>query len=258
MPSPSIAMLTLSIVSHGHGPLLHNLLTDLQSCSGLEGARVVVTLNLANESFDRSAYPGLDIVVLRNPVPKGFGANHNAAFEHCRTPWFLILNPDLRITDPKCFESLATSAERHPQVGILAPVITNSSGTPEDSVRFNLSLPALLGRAMGKRHVQPDTSVPSRKPGPFYWLAGMFLMVRSDRFSQVGRFDERFFLYCEDYDLSARMYNEGHSILQVPDVRAIHDAQRDSHRSLKHLRLHVVSLLKVWTSRAFWRVTLGT
>ena len=93
------------------------------------------------------------------------------------------------------------------------------------------------------------------RPGrPFYWLAGMFLMVRAAAFTAVGGFDERYFLYCEDYDLSARLFNAGYPIAQVQAARAVHDAQRDSHRSLRHLKLHVVSLLKVWTSVAFWRV----
>jgi GT2 family glycosyltransferase len=91
---------------------------------------------------------------------------------------------------------------------------------------------------------------------PFYWLAGMFLLARADAFQAVGGFDERFFLYCEDYDLCARFYGAGYALASVPAASAVHDAQRDSHRAFKYLRWHVGSLLKVWTSRAFWRVTL--
>jgi hypothetical protein len=53
------------------------------------------------------------------------------------------------------------------------------------------------------------------------------------------------------------MYNAGHLLAVDRAVRIVHQAQRDSHRSLRHLRWHVASLSKVWTSSAFWRVTLA-
>lgn len=94
--------LTLSVVSHGHGPLLARLLDDLAGVPGIAQAGVIVTLHLATEAFDAGpwpglAWPGLAITVIRNAVPKGFGANHNAAFARCRTDWFVVLNPDLRL-----------------------------------------------------------------------------------------------------------------------------------------------------------------
>lgn len=257
LASTHIAMIsnsmTLSVVSHGHGSLLRRLLVDLQSCDGISGTRIIVTLNVS-EPFDAGDFDPLRITVIRNDVPMGFGANHNQAFHMCETPWFMILNPDLRLPQPDCFEKLLEATRRLPEAALLAPTITNSEGVPEDAVRTNLTFLSLAARALKRPRTHPDTERPARRPGNFYWLAGMFLMVRSDVFSALGGFDERYFLYCEDYDLSARLYNAGHGIVQVSSVRAVHDAQRDSHRSFKHLKLHLTSLLKVWTSRAFWQI----
>lgn len=243
--------LTLSVVSHGHGPLLRNLLGDLSACEGLDRALVVVTLNLAGEAFDPGAWPALHIEVIRNGTPRGFGANHNAAFERCRTPWFAILNPDLRIPDRACFTTLLAAAQAAPSLGLLAPVVCNVDGHEEDSVRLNLTLPSLLSRH--RRCPPAGTRTPTRPGQPFYWLAGMFLLADASTFRRVGGFDERFFLYCEDYDLSARIYIAGRVLAQLRTVRVIHDARRDSHRSARHLRMHIASLLKVWASAAFWK-----
>jgi len=247
--------LTLSVVSHGHGPLLRQMLADLNALPNIAGTKVVVTLNLASEPFDPAPYGALKVVVVRNPRPKGFGANHNRAFAACDTPWFAILNPDLRFAQPDCFDRLLEEAAANPGYALLAPVITNSAGGVEDAVRGNLTLQSLLRRRrLGARTAALQADRTPRPGQPFYWLAGMFLMVRSSAFQAVGGFDERYFLYCEDYDLSARLFNAGHALVQVQGAIAIHDAQRDSRRSLKHLGLHLSSLVKVWASPAFWRV----
>jgi hypothetical protein len=253
-PAALAEQLTLSIVSHGHGELLLQLLGDLDQLPGIQGTRVVVTLNLPDEVLDPIRFPSLALTIVRNARPKGFGANHNQAFAHCRTPWFAMLNPDLRINDPACLGTLLAVAGTDDRLALLAPRIVNSVGREEDALRCNLTLPSLLTRRRQPADSRSVSGTPSVRGGPFYWIAGMFMMVRATAFRQVGGFDERFFLYCEDYDLCARLYVEGHAVLQVPQTSVVHDAQRDSHRSWRYLRLHIDSLVKVWTSSVFWRV----
>lgn len=249
-----------TVVSHGHGLLLQRLLAQMNEQPRLRGSRVVVTLNLADEAFDAEPYDALDVRVVRNPIPKGFGANHNAAFVHCDAAWFGILNPDLLLLHEEPFTAMLTRVREADAVcfaetALIAPRVVATDLAPEDSVRANLTPWSLVGRAMGRRkplRVGGD----ARRGAPFFWVAGMCLLVRADAYRAVGGFDERFFLYCEDYDLCARLYNAGWAIRLDDHARIIHEAQRDSHRNWRHLRMHISSLLKVWLSFAFWRVTL--
>ena len=247
-----MTLATLSIVSHGHGVLLTQALDDLSRQRRVAECRIVVTLNLVDEVFDPAPYEGLRLTVLRNSRPKGFGANHNAAFAHCDSPWFVVLNPDIRMPGTDALEALVATlpAQVH---GLTAPLVTNSAGVPEDSVRSNLTPASLVARAFGHRK-RLDVSRPASLGHPFFWLAGMCLVVNAEAYREVHGFDERFFLYCEDYDLCARLYSRGYSLVVDETVQVIHDAQRDSHRSRKHLRWHLESLLRVWLSAAFWRV----
>ena len=250
-------MLTLSVVSHGHGPMLDRLLTQLDRQPSLAGVRVVVTLNLADEPFDAARYSQLAIVELRNARPRGFGANHNAAFQHCQTPWFGVLNPDLSLPGGEPFTLLMHSGAQAERVAAIAPGIVNAAGQPEDSVRANLTPWSLATRQLFGRRNPLAVQGTTRRGEPFFWLAGMCLLLDAAAFRSVGGFDERFFLYCEDFDLCARLYNANYEIKLEPRARLVHEAQRDSHRSLRHLRWHLASLAKVWTSAAFWRVTLS-
>ena len=247
---------TFSIVSHGHGALLHALVNDLDAEPTLAGARVIVTLNTP-ENFDVSRWPRLAITVLRNKQPKGFGANHNAAFARCGTRWFIILNPDLRLVAGEPFTALARTAAQVPDLGAIAPAIANSAGTLEDAVRPNLTPWSLLRRRLLGDRVPVDPRQPARNGAPFYWLAGMCVMFDLAAFRAVGGFDERFFLYGEDYDICARLYDAGYVLWADHQVAVCHDAQRNSYRSFKHLRWHLGSILRIWFSSVFWRITLG-
>ncbi len=258
-PTPAEPMpgSTLSVVSHGHGPLLDQLLRDLAAQEGIAEHLVIVTLNRADEIFDASAHPGVRILVVRNIKPRGFAANHNAAFRRSVGTWFAVLNPDLRLPDRGTLRRLfAAAPPAASQVALRAPVVLNSAGCPEDSVRTNLSPLSLLRRAAGldRRPRRPEG--PIRRGEPFFWLAGMLLVIDRTVFRQIGGFDERYFLYCEDCDLCARLYVAGFTLELEGAVQVIHDAQRDSHRSLKHLRWHLGSLAKYWTSKAFWDVVM--
>lgn len=247
---------TFSVVSHGHGNLLAALLGDLDADPALKGAKIVVTLNIPEE-FTATAWPKLDITLLRNAAPKGFGANHNAAFGHCTTRWFVILNPDLRLIDSEPFTALATAAVQVPALGAIAPRICNSGGGTEDSVRANLTPWSLVRRRFLGERAPVQADMPSRIGQPFYWLAGMCLMFDAAVYRGIGGFDQRFFLYGEDYDISARLYDRGLALAVLADVAVLHDAQRDSHRSLRHLYWHLGSILRIWASPVFWRITLG-
>jgi N-acetylglucosaminyl-diphospho-decaprenol L-rhamnosyltransferase len=247
---------TFSIVSHGHGALLHALLSDLDAEPTLAGAPVTVTLNTP-EDFDVARWPHLTITVLRNAVPKGFGANHNAAFGECRTRWFVILNPDLRLVGEEPFTALAGTAAAEPGLGAISPQIVNIEGQAEDAVRANLTPWSLVRRRLLGDRTPVDPNKPARAGAPFYWLAGMCVMFDAAAYRAIGGFDERFFLYGEDYDISARLYAAGHALAVDRRVAVCHDARRDSHRSFKHLRWHLGSILRIWASPVFWRITLG-
>ena len=257
------ASITVSVVSHGHGSLLLRLLAQLNAQPSLLGVRVVITLNLSTEAFDPTPYSLLDLQVLRNERPKGFGANHNAAFRLCESAWFAVLNPDLALVDQEPFTGMlarlvvADGDANAPaaRAGLIAPRVISADFVPEDSVRANLTPWSLLKRAGGRR-VPLQPMAQAQRGGPFFWLAGMCLLTRAAAFQEVGGFDERFFLYCEDYDLCARLYNAGYAIRFDPHERVMHEAQRDSHRRWRHLRWHLTSLMKVWFSTAYWRVTI--
>jgi N-acetylglucosaminyl-diphospho-decaprenol L-rhamnosyltransferase len=230
---------TVSIVSHGHWAQIEPLLRQLSTWCASSIELVVLTLNVPEtvRLEDDLAFP---VQVVRNPRPRGFGANHNAAFGRTTTPWFLVMNPDLRM-DADVVGPLLSQAEE--QAGLLAPRVQEPGRGQPEPYR-ELLTPLELIRRRQRGHIPP--ALPS-------WIAGMFMLVRSSAYAQVRGFDERFFMYCEDVDLCVRLQLAGWTLQVATDLLIHHDAQRDSHSSLRAMAWHLASFLKFWTSEGFWQ-----
>lgn len=230
-------VISVSIVSHAHGAMVIRLVSSLLTCP--EVVQIIVTRNVP----EVLALPADSrILVIDNSSPRGFGVNHNAAFQHCRQPFFCPLNPDIElIANP--FPQLLALFESDESVALTAPMVRSLDGAQEDSVRHFPTVTSLLRKALsgadGRYSVSPGQASFSPE-----WVAGMFMLFSSRNFVRLGGFDERFFLYYEDVDICVRAWNAGMRVLVCPSVFVIHDARRDSHRSLRHLRWHLTSMAR--------------
>lgn len=229
-------LITISIVSHAHGTMVADLVQALLGCP--EVSLILVTLNVP-ESWPLPADARLSII--RNAIPKGFGANHNTAFGHCKTPFFCPVNPDIRLTANPFPELLTAVTDNDPI--LVAPLVLGPKGAVEDSVRRFPNLRRLARRALGRR--RPDYPLAPGHTLMFPdWVAGMFMLFQSEDYARLQGFDEGYFLYYEDVDICLRSWKLGRTIAVCPRTCVVHDAQRASHRDLRHLRWHLASMVR--------------
>lgn len=235
--SVAAAQVTVSIVSHRQNGLVSSFLDDLgQYCR--RTVSIVLTENVADDEplrYDSSLF---EVHVVRNTAVKGFGANHNAAFQWCSTPFFCVANPDVRLTcDP--FPGLIQEIEKS-AAGVIGPLVRDSSGRVQDSAR---RFPTLLALAKRFRHRGPDYPV-GMGAVDVDWVAGMFMLFSVAAFREVGGFDERYFMYYEDADICRRLRRRGMRVRYDPAVEIIHDARRGSRRNPRLAAHHAASILR--------------
>lgn len=237
----STGSVTISIISHAQLSLIAPLLEQIDRYCCAVVDRVILTINVPEFDLLARSNWGFSLERIVNPAPLGFGANHNQAFARCRSPWFLVLNPDVRFEGDVIG---AMTARALPHAGLLAPRVWEPGmDAPLPHRRLLTPFEILARRRAG--YVAPD------RP---YWVAGLFMLFRSPAYQQIGGFDaQRYFMYGEDFDICARLRLSGWEIQVDEASRIIHEAQRASHRNWQHLRWHVGSLLKLWASPAFWR-----
>jgi len=238
-PRPPV---TVSIVSHGQLDMILPLLEQLDQLSAQFVDKVVLTHNLPEPDLLAGRHFGFALQRIHNSTPLGFGANNNQAFKHCESDWFLVLNPDIRFDADVLAPLLEMAA---PRAGLLAPrIMEPGKTTPEQHRRIITPVEILTRR-------KPGYPIPARPE----WIPGLFMLFRSEAFRQIGGFDDRrYFMYGEDFDICARLRLAGWELQIGEALRAHHEAQRASRTSRRHLWWHATSLLKVWTSGAFWRL----
>jgi N-acetylglucosaminyl-diphospho-decaprenol L-rhamnosyltransferase len=245
--------LLISIISHKQANMVLTLLKDIQQFCLHRNPEVVVTINteepipFVEQDFD------FKIRMIRNKYPKGFGANHNAAFQLSPSRFFCILNPDVRlIQDPFLLLSHLTDDGR---IGVVSPLIVNRDHKVEDSAR-KLPTPFRLIKRMVTQKKEGKLDYNIRKTTYPDWVAGIFMIFSSSVFAALNGFDERFFLYFEDVDLCSRLRLKDYHIVFDPSVTLIHEARRESHRKLQYLLWHMVSGIRFFSSSIFWDILL--
>lgn len=221
------------------------------SGSGFVLRRVLLTLNQPESelagALQPQAFP-FELILTENPSPLGFGANHNCAFARDAalgaSEAFAVFNPDLHLRGNP-LAAMAQVLLQNPQAGAVYPRQVDSTGVPSDSERLLPTPRRLLARYLGGRRREV---APGAKPD---WVNAACLLLRREAYEQIGGFDERYHMYCEDVDLCLRLQLAGWGLLRADDAVVEHAAQRASHRNFRHLVWHLASLGRLWRSAPY-------
>jgi N-acetylglucosaminyl-diphospho-decaprenol L-rhamnosyltransferase len=242
-----LADITISIVSHNQELILNNLLNKLAIYSA-SISKVIVTHNTLESNNSISNDFPFELEEIQNPKPKGFGSNHNQAFQLCTSPFFCIMNPDIDL-DCEPFQVLQNCFSDS-EVAVAAPSIKNLEGKFEDSARYFPTpfgiIRKLFFNYRGEYPIKNDEVI-------IYpdWVGGMFMLFESIKFNELGGFDERYHLYYEDVDLCLRTWKIGYKVLLTMETNATHDARRASHRKLIYFKWHIISLFRFFIKHIF-------
>jgi GT2 family glycosyltransferase len=161
----------------------------------------------------------------------GFAYGNNRGLDVVRGEWVLFLNPDTAIVDGTLSE-LVTAAARHPRLGIAGVRQLGADRSVEWSIRRSPSPVRWLGEALasesmpwreqswaGERVLDPAHYV---REEIIDWTSGSCMLVRRAVVDQIGGMDERFFLYCEEPDLSLRAKDLGWETWHLPVLTIVH------------------------------------
>ncbi len=181
----------------------------------------------------------------------GFGAAHNIILKQAGKlgKYHIILNPDI-IIEKGTLERLVDYMNEHNEVGGLNPKIVYPNGdrqhlpklypTPFDlMIRF---VPLLNKCFAGCEKRYTLANVKREEPYELGIISGCFMMIRSSFFSEFA-FDERYFMYFEDFDLSRRLAQKARLML-VPEVSVIHYYERGSRKSWFLFKTLIASMVK--------------
>lgn len=152
----------------------------------------------------------------------GFAKANNLAAKSAKGEFLFFLNPDTEIKRP-ILEEMVDFYEKNQDVGLIAPKLILPNGNPQPSVK---KLPSIAGAfkeyILGIKNAYSEY-IPSEKfPVEIESAYGAALLIKSDLFKKLGGFDERYFLYYEDLDLSRKLKRVGKKIFYMPNASLMH------------------------------------
>lgn len=228
-------LITISIVSHGQSNLLKKVIRQLIKIR--EVKKIIITINIP-EKFEY--LKNNKILFIKNVLPKGFSENHNNAFQYCKTDYFCVMNPDIRLIKNPFNKLLKVINKSSP---LVSPTIVNKKYKLEDNARYFPTPISIIKKLIfnykgiykTENYLFEDKIYPE-------WIAGMFMLFTKKIYKKLKGFDENFFLYYEDVDICCRLKKIKKKILVVKNIRVIHDARRSSRKNLKYFLIHLYSM----------------
>lgn len=231
---------------------------ELRTClrSILDTTRIEKIYIIDNSPNDelRSELPAdMRLEYVFNNANLGFGGGHNIGI-HKAIAWgsryHVVVNPDISFTED-VISPMVRYMEAHPEVGMMMPRILHPDGrlqylpkllpSPVDLLRRKLKF---LGKMYDRfvetyelRKITADRicNVPI--------LSGCFSLLALSAIREIGGYDERFFMYFEDFDLSRRVHAK-YQTLYYPEVSVYHRYESGANKNYRLFRIFVGSAIK--------------
>ena len=193
------------------------------------------------------------IVYRFNNKNVGFGAGHNTILREIlsESKYHIILNPDVYF-DKHVIQKLYQFVEQHSEIGQAMPKVLYPDGRLQPLCKLLPTPKTLIKRrflnfyksSLEKENYRYElrfSGYDKIMDVPF--LSGCFMFLRTEALKKVGLFDEQFFLYTEDADLSRRIHKHYRTVY-YPQVTIYHYHQRGSYRNFWLMWCNIKSAIR--------------
>ena len=193
---------------------------------------------------------------------RGFGCGHNAVLAQLTSDFHLVLNPDVELQADALQVGLA-SLRRGDDIVLLSPKVLGGQGEQEFLCKRYPSVlvlllrgfaPAALRRLFRRRLAgyEMRDACSGEMPADVAIASGCFMLVRTAALRAVGGFNEDFFLYFEDFDLSLRLAEKGRLVFD-PRMRIVHHGGYAANKGRAHVKYFIRSGIRFF-NRHGWRL----
>lgn len=213
-----------------------------------------------NSKLPTSSYRELNVVYLHFPENLGYGKAHNRALKESLSesiPYHLVVNSDIKF-DEAILNDLLAYMEAHVDVGQIMPKVYYPNGEIQYLCKLLPTPMDLIGRRFMPEswNEKRNNKFELRESGydkilNIPYLSGCFMLLRCDVLKEVGLFDERFFMYPEDLDLTRRIH-ERYKTLFYPKVSIVHNHAQGSYRNVRLLWIHTINLFRYFNKWGWW------
>lgn len=224
--------ISIIIVHYQIESVLFNCLESLSQQDTKTPIEIIVVDNGSQAGFAKRLKAKFkNLIYLKPKLNLGYGAGNNFGSEVATGDILFFLNPDT-LLEPKCIELIAKFWQSHPDAAIVAPsLITDKKAYFKNQGSLTLTpIRAIFAHSVIHK-LWPHNPIAKK-----FWLKtvdktknrlvevvpGTAFTIQQEIFESVGRFDESFFLYFEEYDFCKRVGDTGKKVWMLGDAKIVH------------------------------------
>ncbi|GMM91786.1 glycosyltransferase family 2 protein [Qipengyuania sp. MTN3-11] len=267
----SAASVDIVIVNWNAGPLLRECVTSISREAGDLAASVVVVDNGSTDGSARLSDDGLPLIIDRAGSNLGFARACNRGAARGSAPYLLFLNPDAQIGPRSLHHAVEhLESERGTSDGICGVQLLGADHEVQRHCGRFPTASTLVATALGLTSLAPGIFRPvmlgefdHRSSRHVEHVIGAFYLIRREVFESLGGFDERFFVYLEDLDLSQRVAQAGWGTYYLVGAPSLHvgggtSSQVKAHRLFYANQSRLVYAFKHFGRVGAWAVAAAT
>lgn len=221
---------------------LHDCLKSVNLALKNVNSEIIVIDNASKDKIgDKIKMDFPNVKIIRREKNGGFGENNNLGIKVARGKYILLLNDDTKIINKNIFKEMIVWMDSHPKVGLSSCALVNpDEKTYQGSggyfptlfkvfawMTFLDDIP-YIDKIIKPYHPMHGSSFFNTNESYFKkahkqdWVTGAFFLMRKKALDMVGIFDEDFFLYVEEVDLSYRFIKKGWEVWYLPKWKTLH------------------------------------
>ncbi len=245
--------ITISIVLYKNKVSdLNALLSSIYNCSCFKNIIKLYIIDNSPTDELKVLYPNDRFDYIHNPSNPGFGAAHNIAIINAieiGSKYHFIVNPDI-FFERNVIETLVDAMKKDACIGMIMPQLLNLDGsiqnlpkllpTPFSMILRKFKKPkAIYNQFINRYELR---SIPNDTIYNAPILSGCFTLLNLEAVRMVGTYDDRFFMYFEDWDLSRRMHQH-YKTLYYPRVSVYHGYDSGANKNFKLFKIFIKSAI---------------
>ena len=186
----------------------------------------IIINNSKSDEFNTLISDFKNIKSITPDLNLGYGKANNLGVNKSKTPYVLIVNPDILLNEQLINTLYSTFLDYDNNIGVLGPSLYDSSMKR----RTNGSI-SHIKKIKGRKLSSSINNIPEGNMSCDF-LVGCCLFMKRDFFIELGGFDKDFFMYFEDNDLCDRIIKKGKTIIEVPSAKVIHLENSSSEKKI--------------------------
>ena len=176
----------------------------------------IIINNSRSDKFNTLIDDFKNIKLITPDLNLGYGRANNLGVKQSKTPYFLIVNPDILLNEKLINTLYSTFLNYNDDIGVVGPALYDSNMKR----RTNGSI-SHVKKIRGSKLSSSINNIPEDNMCCDF-LVGCCLFMKRDFFMELGGFDKDFFMYFEDNDLCDRIIKNGKTVVEVPSAKVIH------------------------------------